>query len=157
MDDKHFVNNFVTILAILVGIAFLIGIIAVSLAGKQGHMDLTMIEVLDERTKPIGKVHIGDAPPIEAAPAAAAPAAQAVAMGGEEAYRKVCASCHDSGVLNSPKYGDPATWAGRSGDLEALYASAINGKNQMPAKGGRVDLPDETIKAAVDYLLESVR
>jgi cytochrome c5 len=34
-----------------------------------------------------------------------------------------------------------------------LYASAINGLNAMPAKGGRMDLSDEDIKAAVDHML----
>ena len=36
---------------------------------------------------------------------------------------------------------------------EALYKSAIGGKNAMPPKGGAADLSDAEIKGAVDHLL----
>jgi cytochrome c5 len=34
-----------------------------------------------------------------------------------------------------------------------LYAAAINGKGVMPPKGGRADISDADIKAAVDYMV----
>ena len=40
---------------------------------------------------------------------------------------------------------------------EALYKSAIGGKNAMPPKGGAADLSDAEIKATVDYILTKVK
>ncbi|MDX1336113.1 MAG: c-type cytochrome [Gammaproteobacteria bacterium] len=37
--------------------------------------------------------------------------------------------------------------------MEALYATSINGKGAMPPKGGRMDMSDDDIKAAVDYMV----
>jgi len=74
--------------------------------------------------------------------------------GGADTYKAACAACHATGAANSPKLGDKAVWAPRiATGNDALYASAINGKGAMPPKGGRMDLADEDIKAAVDYMI----
>ena len=58
--------------------------------------------------------------------------------------------------------GDVAAWAPRiaQGD-DTLYMHALMGytgdKGFMPPKGGRVDLSDDEIRAAVDYLVEQSR
>ena len=36
---------------------------------------------------------------------------------------------------------------------DALVSSAIHGLNAMPPKGGRTDLSDAEIKAAVEYMM----
>jgi cytochrome c5 len=41
--------------------------------------------------------------------------------------------------------------------MDALYASALNGKNTMPAKGGNPALSDAEVKAAVDYMVEKAK
>jgi cytochrome c5 len=42
--------------------------------------------------------------------------------------------------------------------MDTLYQHALQGfqgtAGFLPAKGGRVDLPDDEIRAAVDYLVE---
>lgn len=99
-------------------------------------------------------------PPAGESVAAAAPAADAAGGGadkGKALYDQICHACHKDGLLNSPKLGDKAAWAERlKAGKDALYASSINGKNQMPAKGGST-APDEDIKAAVDYMLSQVQ
>jgi len=72
---------------------------------------------------------------------------------GEEIVAKVCGACHNSGALGSPKTGDTAAWAPRiAKGYEALIASATNGLNSMPPKGGASDLTDKELARAVAYL-----
>ncbi len=72
---------------------------------------------------------------------------------GADAYAP-CAACHASGAAGAPIVGDAAVWAERlAKGTEVLYQNAINGIGAMPAKGG-LPLSDNTVKAAVDYMLE---
>ena len=96
-------------------------------------------------------------PAVAAAAPAAAPAA-AGAKGGDDAkgktvYEGTCVACHGTGAAGAPKAGDKAAWTPRlKTGMDALYASALKGKNAMPPKGGNMSLSDADIKAAVDYL-----
>lgn len=73
---------------------------------------------------------------------------------GKKTYDEACGVCHNAGIANSPKLGDATAWAPRiATGKDALYATAINGKGAMPAKGGRADLSDDAIKTAVDYMV----
>lgn len=76
---------------------------------------------------------------------------------GKKLYDTACAACHTPGVAGAPKLGDKAGWAPRlkKGE-ETLYASAIKGIGAMPPKGGS-SAPDEEVKAAVDYMIGSVK
>ena len=97
------------------------------------------------------------APVAAAAPAAAAPVAAAAGVGGEALYKQACAVCHAAGVAGAPKFGDKTAWAPRVAlGLDGLTASAIKGKNAMPAKGGST-ASDADIKAAVQYMLAAVK
>jgi cytochrome c5 len=98
------------------------------------------------------------AAPAAAAPAAAAPTATMAAAGaGEALYKQACAVCHVAGVANAPKLGDKAAWAPRlQQGLPALVASAIKGKGAMPPKGGTT-ASDADIKAAVEYMVGTVK
>ena len=50
-------------------------------------------------------------------------------------------------------FGDAQAWAPRiAKGKEALYATANNGLNGMPAKGMCVDCNEDELKAAVDYM-----
>ena len=90
-----------------------------------------------------------------AAPAAEtkAPVAAAGKAEGKKIFETTCIVCHGTGVAGAPKAGDKAAWAPRlKTGMDALYKSALNGKNAMPARGGNGALTDAEVKAAVDYL-----
>jgi len=95
----------------------------------------------------------------KAADDAAKAAAPAGAVDGEKVYKSLCFSCHDMGIAGSPKMSDKADWTTRiAKGADALYASAIKGKKDvpgkvMPEKGGNPALSDDEVKAAVDYMV----
>lgn len=96
---------------------------------------------------------------VAAAPAAApAPAPAAVAVAAAPAlYTQACAVCHSVGVAGAPKTGDKAAWAPRLAlGIDGLTASTIKGKGAMPARGGSQG-SDAEIKAAVTYMVNSVK
>lgn len=99
----------------------------------------------------------GAAPAAKAAaatPAAEAKAAPAAGKAdGKKIFETTCIVCHGTGVAGAPKAGDKAAWAPRlKTGMNALYTSALNGKNAMPPRGGNNALSDAEVKAAVDYL-----
>lgn len=100
------------------------------------------------------------APAPAAAPAAPAPAAVAAAPAAGAApalYTQACAVCHAAGVAGAPKMGDKASWAPRLAQgVDGLTASAIKGKGAMPPRGGSTG-SDADIKAAVAYMVDSVK
>ena len=78
---------------------------------------------------------------------------------GKDLYTKTCAVCHAAGIAGAPRYGNAADWQARmAGGAARLYASALKGTPKgMPPKGGNVAAPDGEVKAAVDYMLASVK
>ncbi len=74
---------------------------------------------------------------------------------GEQAYNEYCAGCHETGMLGAPIVGESEDWESRSDLWDAvLFDHAITGYLEMPAKGGRNDLPDDVVKAAAEYMLQ---
>ncbi|MGH8657768.1 MAG: c-type cytochrome [Gammaproteobacteria bacterium] len=129
-----------------------------------------------ERTAPVGQVAVegGDANGAEgqgafekvpeastvvaAEGSGAATAGTADGHPGKKTYDEACNVCHGTGAAGAPKFGDPDAWAARIAQgVETLYNHSINGfqgkAGIMPPKGGRVDLDDDAIKAAVDYMI----
>jgi cytochrome c5 len=101
------------------------------------------------------------AAPAQTAAATQAPATTTVAAAANTAttsgppalYSQVCSACHATGVAGAPKVGDKASWAPRAAQgVDALTASAINGKGAMPPKGGS-SASDADIKAVVTYMV----
>ncbi len=101
----------------------------------------------------------------EAAPdaALAAAPADAVANGkGKEIYDQACHVCHAAGIAGAPGFGDKAAWEPRIAQgMDLLHEHSIKGytgkTGSMPPKGGRLDLSDEDVKAAVDYMVGAAR
>lgn len=123
-------------------------------------------EAVTQRLKPVGKLVIAS-DSLQAAEksgevavlAAAAPVAAASGADKIQAiYMASCAACHISGAAGAPKQGDKLAWAPRiKNGNEALYNSAIKGKNAMPPKGGNVSLSDADVKAVVDYMVSQAK
>lgn len=94
-----------------------------------------------ERIRKVGTVEIRDA--------------NRPLAGGEEVFKARCAACHTTGVPGAPQLGDAASWANRiKTGFDALVASALKGKNAMPAQAGG-DHSDVEIARAVAYLANS--
>ena len=93
------------------------------------------------------------APAPPAAGASGAPVAVTAGIDGAAIYNSACIACHMTGAAGAPIPGSDA-WAERAAKgLDQLAYSAINGINVMPAKGGRMDLSDEEVTAAVEHML----
>ncbi len=73
---------------------------------------------------------------------------------GEYVYNSYCSGCHAIGVGGAPKFGDSVKWRLLAGSgIKKLYAVAINGGGNMPAKGTCFHCSDNDIKQAVDYMV----
>lgn len=110
-------------------------------------------EEIEQRIKPIGRVHIEKPKTQMAISAPEAPAISAPA--GQVIYEQRCMVCHRDGVAGAPKFRDEASWKARLAgrDIDALVASAIKGKNAMPPKGTCQECSDSDIKVAIEYMV----
>lgn len=157
--QRHFIVRAIVVLAVLHGVMFaLIGISRViqdrsSIAEVRAESDR---ERMAARLAPAGAV-ITDLAALEVAKASAAPDAPARApLAGDEVVAQACAACHTPGLLGAPKTGDAAAWKARAaaaGGIEGLTRSAIQGKGAMPPKGGRADLSEAEVHAAIDAMM----
>lgn len=92
----------------------------------------------------------------------ASDAAIAAAPDGKRVFDRVCSACHANDLSEAPQLKQPAMWTARlAKGRDALYHSALNGfvgptGEEMPARGGRPELSDADVKAAVDYIIETL-
>ena len=167
----------VVVLAFVVPIALIYLIIQMVMGSGVSKDHPAMGEkAVAERIQPVGSVEISKEPsPLLAAPAPAAAPATTAAAGapaapgaaaapageagkGKSVYDAACTACHTAGVAGAPKLGDAAAWAPRiKTGTEALYTSALKGKNAMPPKGGNLAMPDADVKAAVDFMVSQAK
>jgi cytochrome c5 len=173
-------------IALILGIYMLAQIVVGSHATQAIRETQLMSEqAVAERLAPVGKATVDPNAPVSPAPAASstpapaaetqatsAPASAAATAGaavlaaatpasgdkGKETYDAVCAMCHKDGIAGAPKVGDKVAWEPRVAQgADTLHANALKGKGVMPAKGGRLDLPDDDVKAAVDYMVAQAK
>jgi cytochrome c5 len=117
---------------------------------------------LAERIKPVGQITMpGDELPTSGpvVETLAVPEPVAAAMSGPDVYNSACLACHGAGVAGAPILGNQEQWAPRIAQgLDVLKGHAINGYSgalgYMPAKGGRMDLSDDEVGAAVEYMVD---
>lgn len=155
MNDSTFSRLFIIMMLVMTVLTAVIMVLA-SLAASDvnteldARSDVENSAAIENRIAPVGQfaTEVGEAAPV------AAP----VTLSGEEAYAS-CAACHTAGIAGAPKLGDAAAWSTRIAQgVETLYDHAINGfqgnAGLMPAKGGNIALSDDSVKAAVDHMLE---
>ncbi|HEX7271672.1 MAG TPA: c-type cytochrome [Casimicrobiaceae bacterium] len=147
MSDEH--SSFIKTpkqLAIVVVLAFAIPVTLIVLLSQlvtgitPGSGSQSEAEVLD-RIQPVGRVTLAEAK------------AATGSQSGEQVYQAVCKTCHEAGLAGAPKFGDKTAWSARiNAGIDALYASALKGKNAMPPRGGSPDLSDLELERAVVYM-----
>lgn len=165
-------NVFSAVLGILIAIALLlIGVSRLVDSGPKGARDVQdplMQAEAHERIKPFGQVAVAgadnaplgiEAPP---APAGEVPTIATAPADGKTTYETACAVCHGAGIAGAPKIGDKSAWVPRIAQgLATLDKHAIEGyqgsAGVMPAKGGRTDLSDDVVKAAVEHMVSESR
>ena len=75
---------------------------------------------------------------------------------GESIYTGVCMRCHGTGEYGSPKLGDRVAWQPRFHEgVDHLLDQAIDGLGAMPPRGGKDDLSDTELRAAIVYMLRA--
>jgi cytochrome c5 len=162
--DKKFFDTFMLVLGVLVaislGIYALAKVVSANTQEKHVLVDPAVKAAVAARIEPIAKVAIAGQDNSALAPEQPeqAGAAAAADMPGEEVYNVACVACHGAGVAGAPKFGDAAAWGPRIAKGDAtLHKHAIEGfqgdAGFMPPKGGRVDLSDQSIINAVDYMV----
>ena len=76
---------------------------------------------------------------------------------GAEIYVQACKVCHAQGINGAPVLGNQPNWKERKQQgLAVLVEHASQGYGLMPAKGGRTELTDDQIQAAVKYMLAAL-
>jgi cytochrome c5 len=173
-QDTHFFNVFSMVIGLLVTIAIAIfafaRVVASETQDKQVLEDSHYLKNVEERLRPAGVVAVAgqdnsalaikaDAGEGQAGSASGGPAPP---KSGAEVFQQVCSACHGAGIAGAPKAGDKAAWGPRIvKGKDTLYEHALKGfqgnSGVMPAKGGRVDLPDDLIKQAVDHMVDMAK
>ena len=171
-QDTHFFNVFSMVIGLLIVIAVAIFALARVVAGetqdKQVLEESQYLKAVESHLQPVGKVAVaGQDNSALAIKAEAGAAGQAGSASGgpalpksaDETFQQVCSACHGAGIAGAPKAGDKAAWGPRvAKGKDVLYDHALKGfqgsAGVMPAKGGRADLPDDLVKAAVDYMVD---
>ena len=117
-----------------------------------------------ERLRPFGEVYLpGEEEMANELLVAEAPQPDPVetALTGPQVFNEACIVCHGNGIGSAPMLTDADNWAPRiKQGVETLRSHAIDGytgsAGYMPPKGARLDLSDQEIHAAVDYMLDQI-
>ena len=174
-QDTHFFNVFSMVIGLLIVIAIAIFALARVVAGetqnKQILEEAQYLKGVEAHLQPVAKEAVSgqdnSALAIKADAGAAGQAGSAAGgpsapKSGEETFQQVCSACHGAGIAGAPKAGDKAAWGPRvAKGKEVLYDHALKGfqgsSGVMPAKGGRADLSDDLVKAAVDHMVDMAK
>ena len=150
-----------------VGMVFLASFVVSGAAPEQNKDDAEYQRQVAGRIAPPARVAIAgkDNSALKMGDAAPVPLSSTVPVAvlpGEQVYTTTCVACHGAGLAGAPKFGDKGAWAPRLGQgLAVLHKHALEGfqgkAGVMPAKGGRMDLADQSVLNAVDYMANAAK
>ena len=160
-EDKAFFYNYSIVIGLLAVMIIIFLVLALYLGVDEDAVALKQSTKVSANTVPVGVVNLldEDAEAVEAATVATVAAVEEPVDMGQRVYNGLCISCHN-GLPNIPKVGDKAAWENRIAQgMALLYEHSIKGFISdggliaMPPKGGNMNLSDEEVKAAVDYMV----
>jgi cytochrome c5 len=163
--DQKFFDMYSLVIGVLVIAAIGIFILAMRISDRTQEVykreGAEYQEAVASRIRPVGEVYLPGEETAAAAPIATTvsePEPVAAALSGPQVYNSACLACHGAGIGGAPIPGDAEAWAQRIAQgMDVLKDHAIKGfqgsAGYMPAKGGRVDLSDEEVASAVEYMV----
>lgn len=165
--DDRFIDTY----SLVVGVLAIIALLVIGGSMKlydiaPGAADPDSVEYQEEvrqRIQPIGRVLMpGEELSAGEPQVAEVPSPEPVetVMSGPQVYNDACLMCHGSGIGGAPVLSDPAAWEARIAQgMDVLYQHALEGftgnSGFMPPKGARMDLSDDDVRNAVDYMVEA--
>jgi cytochrome c5 len=169
-QDTHFVDTF----SMVIGILALVTLALIALARVvSAHTQETAVvaqrdfaESVAMRVEPLSQEAVvgqdNTALAIKPDSTAGAGATLPIPKNGAELYEQVCSACHGLGIAGAPKAGDALAWTPRiAKGKSVLYDHALHGftgqQGAMPAKGNRLDIPDDIIEQGVDHMVAMVK
>lgn len=167
--DQKFFDMYTLVIGVLAAFALAILVLAMKMSDLTQDVYVRDTEEYQQavaaRIRPLGQVYMpGEehAAPEPRVQPAAEPEPVATAMSGPQVYNAACIACHGAGIGGAPVFGNHDAWAPRiAKGMDMLHDHALHGftgeTGTMPAKGGRVDLSDEEIVAAVDYMASQAK
>jgi len=167
--DQKFFDMYSLVIGVLAAVALAIFVLSMKMSDlTQGVYTRDAVEYqqsVAERIRPVGQVYMPGEEQASSAPMLDTPASPepvATAMSGPQVYNSACLACHGAGIGGAPVVGDSAQWVDRIAQgSDTLTAHAIQGYSgsagYMPPKGGRMDLSDAEVEAAVDYMVSEVQ
>jgi cytochrome c5 len=166
-QDRKFLDTFLIVIGGLllftVAMYFLANWLAESYIDVDNSENPLAIAAASDRIQPEGQVRTTNDPaPTSPQPAAASTTSADdtnAGLSAEQVYNQACTACHGAGIAGAPKVGDTANWKSRIAQgMDTLVKHAIEGYQGstgfMPPKGGRGDLSDDEVRAAVEYMVE---
>jgi cytochrome c5 len=163
--DKHFFDLFMLIVGVLIGVSFGIFLLARIVASETQEVyslaDAPYQEQVLENIRPVGRVDL-DGEDVAKTVQVATFEPVAEVLSGPQVYNQACVACHGAGIGGAPTVGQGADWSARTAQgSDVLRDHVINGyqgdSGYMPPKGGRIDLSDDEIVSAMDYMIGQSR
>jgi cytochrome c5 len=167
-QNQQIFDSFMLVAGVIIGVVVgLIFFVQMSVIETQSQFSLDDPDVqaaIESNIQPVGQlVLLGSAElAAAAAPAVVAPERVATVLTGPQVYNEACVVCHaPPGISGAPVIGDGAAWTDRvTQGMDTLTDHVLNGYQGamgfMPQKGGRTDLSDAEIIAALEYMLEQL-
>jgi len=170
-QDTHFINIFSLVIGVLAAIAIALFVLARNVAShtqeQQVLVEAQYLKSVSGRIQPFSHEAVAGQDNSQLAikadtATAATSGTAAIPKDGAAVFQQTCSACHGTGLAGAPKAGDHAAWAPRvAKGKDVLYQHALQGfqgtAGVMPPKGGRVDLADDLIKAAVDHMIDMAK